>query len=48
MSTPVAKEYIAEEEETVTFYSDDSSDEYDNYKDVILTETTVIKDNNTG
>lgn len=47
MATPTEKEFTAEEKETFTLYSDDSSDEYD-YKDIIITDTTEIKDNSTG
>lgn len=35
---PEVKEFIAESEETITFYSDDSSDEYD-YKDILIHDT---------
>lgn len=36
-------EFIAEGEETITFYSDESSDDYD-YHDIVSTTTTTVTD----
>lgn len=44
MTTISQKEFTAEDKETITFYSDSSSDEYD-YQDIT---DKVMKDTNTG